>query len=191
MLLSAITVDLIQNPRAALVDELSDSCIELFGDFGLKINPVKPGIEKDETPDESVLNGFIGVTAEYLRASLVTRYAPAILQKTFPEKNQQVNQQDLRNWVGELSDLLSTRLKSKLLLYGCKLIVGIPTVVQGYDMEIDLPHRSEVSTHRFVTECGDEIVIKFSTLIKDNLVLYMPDRSIQTHYPLEGERLFL
>ena len=191
MLLNAITVDLISNPRAAFVEELSDSCIELFGDHGLKIKPTGPGIVRDSSLDqESALIGFIGVTADYLRASLVTRYSPAVLRKTFPAKDQKVSDQDLRNWVGELSNLLSYRFKTKLLSYGCKLIVGVPTVVQGCDMEIDLPQRSEVSSHRFVTECGEAIMIKFSTLIKDNLVLYMPDNLDQTKYPLEREQLF-
>ncbi len=58
-------------------------------------------------------------------------------------------------------------------------------------MEIDLPRRSEVSTHRFMTESGEEIMIKFSTLIKDNLVLYLPDSSDRTEYPREREQLFL
>ncbi len=44
MLLNAISVDLISNPRTAFVEELSDSCIELFGDHGLKIKPIGPGV---------------------------------------------------------------------------------------------------------------------------------------------------
>ena len=191
MLLNALSVDLISNPRAVFVEELSRSCIELFGDYGLKIKPMGPGIVRDLTIDENALVGFIGVTAENLRASLVTQYSSSLLRKTYPAKDEEDGDQDFRNWVEELSNLLSYRFKTRLLPYGCKLIVKVQTVVRRSDMEIDLPWCSKVSTHRFMTECGEEIMIKFSTSIEDNLVLFMPNDSDHTKSPLEPEQLFL
>ena len=98
-----------------------------------------PGIVRDLTIDENALVGFIGVTAENLKASLVTRYSSALLRKTYPAKDEEDSDQDFRNWVEKLSNLLSCRFKTRLLSYGCKLIVKVQTVVRRSDMEIDLP----------------------------------------------------
>lgn len=88
-----------------------------------------------------------------------------------------LNDKQLQDWLGELSNNLAGRFKQKLVPYGCSLNMGIPTVIQGTELQIDLPVKSMISTHQFSTEKNELIELGISTLLDEGFIIHAPEET--------------
>ncbi len=181
-----------ENFRAITVDSLSDACVALFSNYGITLQTSDRPIEDDNRSDHSGLGfvALISLTNPEVRLSLVMQTHRNILEQSFPSDETVLDDSLLQDWIGELSNQLSGRLKNKLLAVGCRLELGIPTVIQGERMHLDLPRRSEISRHGFITETGQSILLSLTTLIAPGIKLDVLDTHAEQSILDEGEMLF-
>ena len=124
---------------------------------------------------------------------------------SFPASEEDISDDELSDWLGELANQLADRFKNKVVPYGRKLELGVPTVIQGVGLKIDLPKSSEITEHQFISEQGeivergthqallakDEIVeLRLSTLIDKQFSLKILDETSKPEVLGEGEMLF-
>lgn len=174
--------------RSTLVNLLSDACTELFGSYEVKLT----NNEQLKNLDEMNVNliALIGLSESAFRASLTVCVANDLLISSFPAVEENINDGDLNDWLGELANQLAGRFKNKVVPYGRKLELGIPTVIQGNHLKIDGPKRSNVSKHQFMTEQGAMVELNFNTLIDDQFSLSESNFVAKEECLEEGEMLF-
>lgn len=174
--------------RTTLVNLLSNACIELFDGYEVMLT----NNEQLKNLDEEGINliALIGLSESAFRASLTICVAPDLLTGSFPAPEESINEGDLQDWLGELANQLAGRFKNKVVPYGRKLELGVPTVIQGAHLKIDLPRSSEVTKHQFITEQGGMVELNLSTLIDGQFVLSEPEEVVEAECLEEGEMLF-
>ncbi len=174
--------------RTTLVNLLSNACIELFDGYEVMLT----NNEQLKNLDEEGINliALIGLSESAFRASLTICVTPDLLTGSFPAPEESINEGDLQDWLGELANQLAGRFKNKVVPYGRKLELGVPTVIQGAHLKIDLPRSSEVTKHQFITEQGGMVELNLSTLIDGQFVLSEPEEVVEAECLEEGEMLF-
>ena len=180
------------NPRLILLEQMNDACLALFSEYGLSLQL------SNLTEQESIHTftrdlGFvalISMTNSEIRLTIALQTRKDVLQDSFPVENKVTDNHELQDWIGELSNQLAGRIKNKMLGYGCLLDLGIPTVIQGKEMYLDLPRRSEISRYQFSSESGQVVLLSLSTLINSDYSLCAPGINEVTESLDEGELLF-
>ena len=178
----------ILNPRLTLADLLSESCLELFSSYEspLITNPDISALDEKNTR----YIALIGVSNPFFRATLTVCVDPILLKISFPVSGKDISEDDLTDWLGELVNQLAGRFKNKVVPYGHKLELGVPTVIQGVGLKIELPKSSEITEHQFVSEQGKIVEIRLSTLIDKQFSLQIPEEKSEPEVLGEGEMLF-
>lgn len=174
--------------RSTLINLLSEACIELFSGY----EAILTTNEKLKDLDEVGVNliALIGLSDSAFRASLTICVTPDLLTSSFPAPEESINEGDLQDWLGELANQLAGRFKNKVVPYGRKFELGIPTVIQGAHLKIDVPKCSNVTKHQYITEQGGVVELNLSTLIDDQFVLSEPEEVVEAECLEEGEMLF-
>ncbi len=173
--------------RATLVELLLEASLELFAGYDVVLMPCE--VSSPETFDITMI-ALIGLSDDCFRASLNMSAATQLLKNSFQANDDEISEENLQDWIGELANQLSGRLKNKIVPYGRKLELGVPTVIKGQGLSVDIPKSSISSKHQFVSEQGHFLEINFSTLIKEGFVLNQSQESQQSAFLEEGEMLF-
>lgn len=88
------------------------------------------------------------------------------------------NNDELRDWCGELNNQLVGAAKNKMLAYDCKVLMGLPTLIQGENLASVNSTDAVVSKRTFVCNDG-EIITYLSTYIEDDFEIRdEPDESL-------------
>ncbi len=179
--------DHITDTRSTIINLLSGACTELFSGYEVILSSNEELINLDKAGINLI--SLIGLSDSAFRASLTICVTPNLLTTSFPAPEESINESDLHDWLGELANQLAGRFKNKLVPYGRKLELGIPTVIQGAHLKIDVPKCSNVSKHQFITEQGDLVELNLSTLIEKQFILSTPE-VVESECLEEGEMLF-
>jgi hypothetical protein len=109
-----------------VVDLLAKSCIELFAAYGVTLTARgAPWV----TTDEPLLSGVIGFVGSRVRGTcLLASTEPPITASSPPGGR-------ARDWVGELTNQLMGRMKSKLVARGLTVELTTPIVLSGVRIE--------------------------------------------------------
>lgn len=180
--------NIMTDTRATLIDLLSQSCTELFKGYEVNLTENQTLRDLDEVGVNLI--ALIGLSESAFRASLTICVTPGLLVTSFPAPEESINEGDLQDWLGELANQLAGRFKNKVVPYGRKLELGIPTVIQGAHLKIDVPKCSNVTKHQFISEQGGIVELNLSTLIDKQFVLSEPEEMVETEFLEEGEMLF-
>jgi CheY-specific phosphatase CheX len=178
----------LSNPRSTLVELLSGACLELFSSYEAYLMDHTESVELDENSVNFI--ALIGVSDSAFRATLTMCVTPALLKASFPASEEEISDSDLKDWLGELANQLAGRFKNKVVPYGRKLELGVPTVIQGVGLKVDLPKSSEITEHQFISEQGDIVELRLSTLIDEQFILNTPEETEEAEVLAEGEMLF-
>lgn len=112
--------------RANVTEEIrrlaAEAGVELFRAYGVELAVAPEGwVETDEL----LLSGVMGFVEEHLSGTCVLAAPKDALMATAPEGARP------RDWVGELTNQLVGRLKSKLMGLGLTVAVSTPVVLAG------------------------------------------------------------
>jgi len=181
-----------KSPRLIILEQLEGGCIELFSEYGISLQLSNSTVQESNC---LLINnpGFIALismTNPELRLTVALQTQKAVLEASFPSEQKVTALQQLQDWIGELSNQLAGRLKNKMRLYDCQLNLGIPTVIQGDNMYLDLPKRSEISQHSFTTSAGQILLLNLTTQIGNRVVFCEPDTYQNEEALDEGEMMF-
>jgi len=111
--------DVVSGRVGALVAE---ACVELFSAYGVVLSPVEAGLDEG---DENVMSGVMGFVGTRLRGTCLLSSAKSTLDASCPAGNR------ARDWIGELTNQLVGRLKTKLIARGVEVFVTTPIVLTG------------------------------------------------------------
>lgn len=110
------------------------------------------------------------------------------LKNLFPHGDSPTND-ELRDWCGELNNQLVGAAKNKMLAYDCKVLMGLPTLIQGENLASVNSSDAVVSKRTFVCS-GGEIITYLSTCIHKGFEIRdEPDESL-TGLTAGGELAF-
>jgi len=100
----------------------ASACIELFGAYGVEL--VDSGT-RWELSDEPVLSGVMGFVGSRLRGTCLLASAAGPLAAACPQGGR------VRDWIGELTNQLVGRVKTKLLARGVEVALTTPIILSG------------------------------------------------------------
>ena len=100
----------------------ANACEELFDAYGVRLSTVKKSWGES---DERLLSGSMGFVGRHLRGTCLLATTERALSDSCPAQGK------LRDWIGELTNQLVGRLKTKLLGYGVEVFVTTPIVLSG------------------------------------------------------------
>lgn len=100
----------------------ANACIELFGAYGVELSPAG---NRWELSDDPVLSGVMGFVGARLRGTCLLASAAGPLAAACPEGGR------VRDWIGELTNQLVGRLKTKLLARGIEVALTTPIILSG------------------------------------------------------------
>ena len=125
----------------------ADACTELFGAYGVGLAPTKKTWADD---DERLLSGIMGFVGRHVRGTCLLATTEKTLVESCPTQGK------LRDWIGELTNQLVGRLKTKLLGCGVEVFVTTPIVLSGVRIQ-PLP-RGSLEPSVFSAPAGDVLV---------------------------------
>jgi hypothetical protein len=136
------------------------ACVELFSAYDLEL---EPGPLHRVRSDERLLSGCIGFVGQHIRGTCLLAATEKPLTASCPQRAPV-----LRDWVGELTNQLVGRLKSKLLARGVEVFVTTPIVLSGVRIE-PLP-RNRREPFIFSSSAG-EVLVWLEVETEGNFVL--------------------
>jgi CheY-specific phosphatase CheX len=119
--------DLDQRSLALLDTALEDTTLALFESIGVRL--WRASVPPQASDDIAASIGFAGAE---LRGALVLISSRRLVHQALPREvaDREADEQ-LADWMGELTNQLLGRVKNRLLRYGVALAMGTPTVVFG------------------------------------------------------------
>jgi hypothetical protein len=98
------------------------ACQELFAAYGVTLDRTQARFEEF---DGSVMSGVMGFVGTRLRGTCLLASEPYPLEISCPAGGR------TRDWIGELTNQLVGRLKTKLMAHGVEVFVTTPIVLTG------------------------------------------------------------
>lgn len=123
--------------NSEVMRELLTSCaFELFADYGVVLEPATA----PASPSEMV--AVIGFTSDEMRGTLAISARVDFFARTNVISSDP-NEEQIRDWAGELGNQLMGRIKNRLLAYNLVLAMGTPMVIIGMSMDLG-PRRTGI-----------------------------------------------
>ena len=135
--------------------EMRAICEDMFPGMACEV-----GIEVPRsTVQETIILATMGLGAEDLRGALLVMAAPAFFRSTYPLATPLASpsENEVLDWAGELANQALGRVKNRFGTLGCLFSLGIPTVVCGEDMRIDIAVNRPLASLR--GRVGDQEVV--------------------------------
>jgi|GEM_PF-2338710 len=116
--------------------EMRTVCGDIFPQMVCEVGVALP---KGSTKHATVL-ATLGLGAADVRGALVVMATPEFFRSTYPVASPLAlpTETDVLDWAGEVANQTLGRLNNRFAALGCLFSLGIPTVVSGDDMRIDI-----------------------------------------------------
>jgi hypothetical protein len=145
-------------PCETVIELYVQACRDLFSAYGLATRVERQDVDRTG-PREAAYVSVLGATSAAIRLTSTLNIAGGLLAKMHPSGANDVTERELEDWGRELNNQLVGRLKNKLLRRGCKVDIGLPTLITGTDVSTvnypDLDYRRYffASAHGCLTAC--------------------------------------
>lgn len=126
---------------------LNSACVELFASYGVVVRNTNDPRPDSDTP---LLSGAIGFIGAQLHGTCLLAADETLVHGSSPLEGR------ARDWIGELSNQLLGRLKTKLLARSLIVSVSTPVVLSGIRI-MPLP-RGTLKPSVFSSELGHAVV---------------------------------
>jgi len=131
------------------------SCIiELSQDLSLPCTEVSNEQDAHTSKEESIA-AVIGYSSPEIKGSMTVISTKELLKQTHPNLQMgiPVGEQEIEDWVGEISNQLLGRVKNKLLKFGTSVSMATPSILAG----TSLASRSPREGSRIRFKCGSDL----------------------------------
>lgn len=126
---------------------VAEACAELFDAYGVTLTPSR---EPAHDSEDGVMSGVMGFVGTRLRGTCLLTCAAGPLEASCPAGNRS------RDWIGELTNQLVGRLKTKLIARGVEVFLTTPIVLTGASIR-PIP-RGSLEPTLFVSPRGNVMV---------------------------------
>ena len=137
--------------QRVLEEALSTSAVSLLEAYGARNVKAGPPHAANEPEDLREFVAIVGFGAQGARGSLSLAADREVI-RALGELPDEVG--PIRDWVGELANQLTGRLKNKLLKYGLVITLSTPTVFSGIALKVH-GEANTLQTYKFETELGE------------------------------------
>lgn len=134
--------------------------------------------------DTPVIVAVLGFTSDEMKGSLLMAADLDWAAATHPT-GAEADQQALRDWMGEIANMVLGRVKNRLIRRTVVLNMATPTAIVGRDLDIPSPRTSEQRWSRFVQE-GHQVLARFDVVTSDGYEL-PPESADAEESAAEGE----
>lgn len=147
----------------------NQSCTELLAAYGLsdRLRPA-PARANDRTGSSYV--SVLSVSGDGIRLSSTMDLESGLLSATYPSGGDAPTQRDLEDWCRELNNQLAGRLKNKLLALGCRVMLGLPSLLTGVNITSVEHDDFDTRWTHFTSPDGD-LVLTLASHIAPSFVL--------------------
>lgn len=114
---------------------IEECCTSLFQDCGVPLEPMSESGALQINEKGAV--AFIGFSGPDVRGYLILGASLGLLRKAYPFSGDGAAEEDLREWLKELSNQLLGRVKGRLLRHNLSFDVSCPTSMVGMDLRGD------------------------------------------------------
>jgi hypothetical protein len=112
-----------QRISSAIEEMTAVACVELFAAYDVPLTVSQQSTWG--TTDDALYSAVIGFVSPQVRGTCLLACEPTAVQRSCPEGGR------IRDWIGELSNQLIGRLKTKLLGHDIEIGITTPIVLQG------------------------------------------------------------
>lgn len=140
--------------------EIVVSCVtELSNDLGFPSSKLPDERQVAISKDECIASA-IGYSSPQIKGSVTVLSPKSLLAKSHPNLQMEmpVGDQEVEDWIGEISNQLLGRIKNKLLKFGATVSMATPSVLAGNAMVPKEPKEGASSTFKFQSEHGSLVV---------------------------------
>lgn len=118
-----------------LATDISSAVMDSFGmTFGLKVTPGRYSIGEGVVELKGDVSGIIGITQDRLEGTFTLCFTLAAMQKIVPRllgDGVEVTETVAADAVGELTNMIFSRIKTTLNQHGYQVRMSLPSVVRG------------------------------------------------------------
>jgi len=131
------------------------SVLELSQDLSFPCQQM-PSDTKVAVSIDEALAAVIGYSSPEMKGSVTVISTKSLLRKSHPNLQMEmpVGEQDLEDWIGEISNQLLGRMKNKLLKFGTTLAMATPSILMGRSLISRQPKDGSRLSFRFESELG-------------------------------------
>jgi CheY-specific phosphatase CheX len=158
---------------------IEECCTGLFQDCGVPLTPMAEGGSMQISDKGAV--AFIGFSGPDVRGYMILGASLGLLRRAYPLAGDGAPEEDLREWLKELSNQLLGRVKGRLFSRGLGFDVSCPTSMVGMELRGD---SGEVM--RFGGESA-ALLVEFDAEMKPGFVFRAESPTRIT--PVEGDLL--
>jgi CheY-specific phosphatase CheX len=152
--------------------EMRTVCEDMFPQIRCEV-----GIVLSRGPaSHTTILATLGLGATDLRGALVVMASPSFFRATYPlaTTSAESTESDILDWAGEVANQALGRINNRFAVLGCVFSLGIPTVVCGDDMRIDIADDRRHASLR--GRMGDEEIVMVLHIQRTNGgPLFRPD----------------
>ena len=170
------------SPLESVNDLYFKACSELFAAYGLSLDL------QDKDTSSTGKSGYISIlsaTGEELRLISALNIGSDLLTRIYPLSSDHVEQHQLEDWCSELNNQLVGRVKNKLLVLGCEVMIGLPSLLTGKDLSSVSNQEFDVHEYLFASAQGS-LKAHLAMQIKPGLVFQENDQPEDQTVQLEG-----
>lgn len=132
------------------------SCIiELSQDLYFPCQQLPEGQEMKVSKEESIA-AAIGYSSPEIKGSVTVISTKGLLKQSHPnlQMGMPVGEQEIEDWVGEVSNQLLGRIKNKLLRFGTSVAMATPSILVGNSLVSKAPRSGSRISFKFESDQG-------------------------------------
>jgi CheY-specific phosphatase CheX len=151
---------------AKLSEIIAQAAREFFTSSGITEWKQAPAAKSDS---EYQWTGIIGLSGDLIRGSLAITCQEQLLRSTHPnfQMEMPVTNEDLVDWIGEMSNQILGRIKNLTLEYSVSFSLSAPSVVKGQTLQVLGQAKKIIETFNFVAD-GNPVTITVVCVINPN-----------------------
>lgn len=163
------------------IDGFVVSCTQaLFESCGVTIWP-DDGVGVEESADSPQMLAVIGFGGSALRGALLLSAPREVFARAYPGSHgeREVDDEELRDWAGELVNQLLGRIKNKLLARGVGIAISTPTALSAVHVRVGAAWTNAACVpHRFAT-AGAALHMRFEAVAAEGACLSSETKPLQ------------
>ncbi len=167
------------NAVREVVESLFESAmVDVFSPVGLALNGVIDDASScsKQVIGDSVLS-VLSASGNGIQILCSINAGFSTLEGLYP-MGKNPSSDELRDWCGELNNQIVGAAKNHMLAYDCKVLMGLPTLIQGENLASVNSSDALISKRTFLSAEG-EIITYLSTVIEPGFkILDTPDESL-------------
>ncbi len=134
---------------------LRASTIAVFAHYGVQLDAGAPSVARSLPSHRAI--GVIGFTGNHVRGTVALAASAEILERSRPATGATaIPQGDLvRDWVGELANLLVGRIGLALSRHGLDIRLSIPVALSGEALQVSAASPGRTRCWDFTSEAGN------------------------------------